>query len=515
MAIQSLRPNSTVSSGAWSVSPSGTRSGVTSDNSDATWIYATSAGSEVVLGLTTYTLPVGQRVKQQRVRVKVASTLASHTKMRAQVRTSVSESARAYDILQTETTFDEFTGPWLNDVVPTGPSQQSGIDALQVALSELPSSFSDPKVSEVWVDLDVWERPTGVAVAAMGTYTDDDQPTITFNPGTLNYGTPSQWQVQIRLFTDTGTVDPDNDVPLLEANYVTSSAPYLQSYDPLGEQDYRLTNGSYDVYARVGKLDVAGETLWSAWDGEVFFVSLTRPTAPALTSLTVDEAAGRQQIVVTPAALTYDRLEKVVVQRSDDAGATWHTIRDGAVVADDIATSGLSTGARTFHDYDAPRATAVRYRATVVEYKTSTTTSVESLPTVAADVTHPTDGRAWVYDVGSWVAVGPVSVLDTVTRSRGTQSGVFDEIVGRDTAVVVTSGRRAVRHNLSILAQGNGEAARVEEVLTGSTTVLLKWPDGRQWYVRPAGDPTESEMDVHGETVRGWTFVAVDVDRGY
>lgn len=153
-----------------------------------------------------------------------------------------------------------------------------------------------------------------------------------------------------------------------------------------------IANGTYNLYVRAVRYRdgqttaqaIATSEQASAWAASTLTMNTTPPTAPTVT-VTADQTNDRVQIDVTPVASAGFTSPIIEVQRTDDLGATWTTVRGWNVAG----TFGTAT---TNYDYEAPRNNSVQYRARVTATYTGglTLTSAWTTPgavgiTIAAD----------------------------------------------------------------------------------------------------------------------------------
>lgn len=120
-----------------------------------------------------------------------------------------------------------------------------------------------------------------------------------------------------------------------------------------------LTNGTtYRAFVRV---KTAGQ--YSAWAYSTFTLALTPPAAPTL-AVSNDAANGRVALTVTAGHAEASFPSSVAtIERSDDGGTTWATVRG----ADAVALPGTpSATPQTVYDYEATPGVLTRYRAKTV-----------------------------------------------------------------------------------------------------------------------------------------------------
>jgi len=194
---------------------------------------------------------------------------------------------------------------------------------------------------------------------------------------------------------------------------------------------------------------------------------------PTMTAAT-DDAAARVAITCTGTNPGVSVTLRFEVQRSTDGGTTWAAVRNSSTYPPN------GSWVATIYDYEAPATGSVSYRARAIDIDGVPATP--STWTATATVTP---------DVAGWWLIDPeVPTLNTevpveraaVTIGRKRDQGVFAAL-GRSTAVVVSGDRRGRTIGLPILAVGNTIADKLDAIIDGGRTLMLRTADGRQWYV--------------------------------
>lgn len=190
---------------------------------------------------------------------------------------------------------------------------------------------------------------------------------------------------------------------------------------------------------------------------------------------------------------------RFLIERSDDAGATWAPIRGGNEVA---AFADLLEQAVEVIDYEAPVGQEPRYRAwtyaTIDGQEVSSTT-----PTLTMSIDVPTPSSWWLKAPHDSDLNATVRVTASSGRARQETTAVFRPL-GRPDAVVVADDLNGAElpedGTLQIIARGDAEWATVRALLDYQGTLLLQSPYGDHRYIRvvderpvavqgPAGDP--------------------------
>lgn len=354
MATVTVRPSGTDVANGWAaVGGAGTLHGVTSDNSDASYVSGAAAtGFSFELLFTNPTIPTGAQVRTVTLRFRVSQTSGSR-RFSAQVIDSGDVLA---SIVTPTSTIQTFTGPaWSSS--PQGDAWTTadmatfaatgGLRVVMEALDGL--AANNFRVYELYVDVLYNERPvaTVTAPAEASTVTNDSQPTVTWT-----YSDPegnAQERYRVKVFNaaqyGAGGFDPETSAAYWDSGEVLSAAASKE----IGAV---LPNDTYRAYVKVA--DVGSSGRYSTWDFNQFTVSLTPPPVPTLTA-TADTTLKRVALVArstgTPA------VEFMRFEYSDDGGTTWAAVRGAERVT---ASAGVDV---TVYDYESPPNTARTYRA--------------------------------------------------------------------------------------------------------------------------------------------------------
>lgn len=237
-----------------------------------------------------------------------------------------------------------------------------------------------------------------------------------------------------------------------------------------------LANGTYKIYARATRYRDAnyGFTVQSeqvsAWStAATLTMSVTPPVAPTLTT-SVNQTTDVVTVNVTPVASGTYTSPVFTLERSNDSGATWSSVRTG------INVSGTFGSATPILDYEAVQGTAVQYRARV----TATT--------------------------GGFTYTGPYSTVATATVNLGTWNlkcpetpslnlsdawvlGHPEETISEDVGVF-----RPLDRRLPVIVAGT---------LTGwDSAITVHAPDAATWLKLEA--LIESQKVLYLESPFGW-----------
>lgn len=185
--------------------------------------------------------------------------------------------------------------------------------------------------------------------------------------------------------------------------------------------------------------------------------------------------------------------QELVVERSDDSGATWAPVRPnvGAALGDygGLAVD-LWTQDSVIYDYEAPRGVTVLYRA--LERTMLNGQTLPSSPSANASLDTLNDGAWWIKaPLDPTLNLGGPGVLRV--RRGSLQFQLTEDVgtfrpLGRRLAVVVAGDLGGEDGSLELTSLGTAEWAQLLPLLTHQSSLLLQDPDGTQKYVRINAD---------------------------
>lgn len=244
-----------------------------------------------------------------------------------------------------------------------------------------------------------------------------------------------------------------------------------------------LPNGTYKVYARNyryrdnGTANVADQ--YGAWSAAgTITQSAPIPTAPTVTT-TTDQVNDRIAVGVSPVSTAGFSSPTIDIQRSDDGGTTWNAVRFATGI------SGTFGSVTNIYDHEAPRATAVQYRARVSATNTgviytSNWTTVYSVTSITADTWNlkcPENPTLNFVDV---------TVTGETPEDINEDMGVFRPI-GATYATVVSGTLSGWDGNLTIRTLNSAEWEKLKGLLTAQKVLMLETPYGVERYIRIVG----------------------------
>lgn len=391
------------------------------------------------------------------------------------------------------------------DSKPTGipsltPNNSSAFTTTQVAYQSVNWSLSDvSSMRFLWYDgrsssswaqtdhADIWASIYTLALAnatpSARTETTSVYPTIPVSvTATIDWESGTyDWQNLRKITTEVRIESGGSGVG---TGTLVSQGTYTTNFVSTGTQSQNITmpdalaNGTYKIYARALRYREDGLVYsdgYSAWStAATLTMSTPLPNTPTVT-LAADNTLDRIAVTVTPVATTGYSGPYIYVQRSDDGGITWNAVRNASGIA------GIFGTASTFYDYEAPRATAVYYRAQIqATYSGFVNASVWSSPqstSVTADswnLKNPSNPSANLVNV---YIVGKPS--EQVTEDLG----VFRPL-GRKYPVVVGGTISGWDGDLDIRTVDSSDWAAVKALAESQAVLYLESPFGWSKYIR-------------------------------
>jgi hypothetical protein len=273
--------------------------------------------------------------------------------------------------------------------------------------------------------------------------------------------------------------DPTSSPCFWSTNGLTAPLDYIDGATPSSESvpetpDYALPpDDSYRVYARGRRIFTAAG--WGAWSYITVNNAVIPPSPPTLSGVR-DDTAQRVVISATPIATSDCAGPLISIERSPDGGATWTPVRGATKVG---GTFGVGS---TFFDYEAPRGTALLYRANV-EATNAALQLVSSWSTAAV---------AGTFAVKGWNIKAPLNpslnVLGApvIADPEYTQeeTAVTFRPMSRKFPVVVSMALGGADGSMVLAARSAAEWARIAALRDYQGTLLLESPFGWSHYIR-------------------------------
>lgn len=512
MPIEVCRPGSTITNGAWSLTPSSgaTLDEILSDDSDLTWISSSqridSDATFAVFDFADVILPDGAKIKSVTLRLRTFQTAPAGGGSFP----SLFELVRFYIELAEEVVEDVVEGDlgdglgllfrflfgfpnptppsggaaaWQTTTIKSYPQKPSGgewdidtFNALTWKIGRTDSGTTLVKISEYFVDLEYNERPVVTITGPVSPVDDTTRPRFTFT-----YADPENDPKdahRVKVFTqaqvDAVGFDVEISVPVAQTDWVPGvGLTWVCNKD--------LPNDDYVGFVQVRqKWDGIGEHR-SEWDSWVFTVDVEGPDTPIVTA-TPNDTANWVQIDLAPDGDNVPATETYTVWYSDNNGVKWDVVRDGwQIQADD-------DGIATLVDYEAPLHRTRWYKAK--GYRTLTGVKVASDESNIAQATPRARGW-WFKDLAAPSLNLRIVVLDDVESFERVQ-GVFPVLTKDDGASVaykkvVNGPVSGIDGELVLFFKGNDDTSgydQFQSLYRPGRDLLLQSPTGKNWYVQ-------------------------------
>jgi len=298
-----VRPNATATINSTSiVGGTGTAHGVTSDNTDTSYVVATALGNFLELDIASLTLAVNERIEYIRYGVKARSDVVG--KPSSYVISFInglsgSESTREQIFADSGAFATDYAGYQETDPDDEGWTQAS-LDALRVRVGGKTFNSADytyPRLSEIYVQVQTDTRPFITNLAAGNL--DRTRPTFTYkwNDDDGDNQVHRQAKVYSSAQYTAGGFTPDGSAATWDSGDVSASlsAGSTSSAIPVGVD--LAAGGTYRVYVRGTRWFTDGTEWYSDWAFVQFTMVAFPPDAPTL-SATADNLLSRAALAV-------------------------------------------------------------------------------------------------------------------------------------------------------------------------------------------------------------------------
>lgn len=504
MAVTTVRPNETASgSGSFTLTGGGGSIHATlSDDSDATFLQKTSSvvgQASAIVDFGTTTISASQRVKQVRIRAR-CDTPTDEGKLNIYLGARVDNQNYFHSALaiRGQNAVTTFTGPFFTSA-PNGEAwSQTAINGLRGKLTEYEETGDRGKFYELFIDIDISAQPTVSVSAPTGTITSTTAPDVTWAFSDTDNETQAFYQ--IKVFTDAQYGAGSFNVNTSTATYDSGE---IASSDNTAVVGALLLADTYRAYVRTAK-SVNGEPFWSDYSFSQFIISYTAPTIPTLLA-SWSSAQGKASFTLTGAALSAGYSSQYFdIQRSDDDGVTYKTIRNGEELTPNASFVATAV------DYEAPRGEVAYYRARAVAVNASDQEFPSNYGTVQQVLV--TNDETW------WLKVieepdynlGSIRVLKELDVQIDEPNTVFRPL-GATRPIVVAGPLQGEDGGYNIKTITETEWDDFYPILTHQGTILAQDPYGNQKYIRIVSRDWNAET-VAGIIHRDITLRYVEVD---
>lgn len=470
MAVSIVRPDALIS-GSFTVTGAANAFVALNDNSDASFIRKTGTGTaSTILNFADITLGASQTVRQVRVRARI-QTPSSAGKLNIQLGTRVNgvnyfTSALA---IRGAVATGEVTGQWYSTAPDGGAWTQAKITALRAQLTEYRDSTDRAFIYELYIDVDVANQATVTVITPTGTITTTAKPDVTWSVTDPDGDFASYYEVKI--FNSTTYNAAGFDPLTAEATWTSNQVTGTDVSTTVGAF---LTNGAFRAYVRVAK-SINGTAFWSGLAFSAFTVSLTPPTVPTL-GLVYTSGQNKVAITVTGASAAAFTSQTFEVQRSNDGGTTWISVR----YAVNLIPSSLFIA--LVSDHEAARGQTVGYRVRSVGV--SGTNVQASNFSATSNVTTVNDGT-WLLKTLEPDArfATDVNILAPDSWEIPEQIGTFRPL-GRKFPVIVAAAINSDTGSYNVVTTNTAQYTALAPLIAYQGMLLVVSPYADQKYVR-------------------------------
>lgn len=484
MTTYVLRPSSSATSpSAGTISPTGaTALARINDNSDATWVDRVDFSMFWLLGYTAPSIPATEYVARVSASVRhrggSSTAFVENYPYRHGVDTVPSGRPNA------------FLGAGAFTTVEIG---NRIADWLRASVTSLRTRFTDSATGSIsTIDYaDVW---MSIYTITVSTATASNTTMVVTNTPTIPVAVVStlDWEASL------ASVSPLRKVTVevrIEANSSTGAGttpalletavdfvPGASGTDNLSiTMPGTLPNGTYKVYTRARRYSEAAtpanqSEMYSAWSAAATLtMSVTAMGVPTI-SATADDNLNLTALSVTVPTTSPYTTATVTVQRSDDAGATWTTVREADGVAIPFAT------ATPYVDREAPLGFALLYRAEAVGYYLGNAVTSAWSANAAVSLAAATSWNLRAPDQHALDILG-LNVIGAPEEKIEEELGVFRPI-DRRYPVVVAGELTGWDGSFSVETLAAADWSALKAIIESQLILLLQSPFGGQKYIR-------------------------------
>ncbi len=480
MAVTTVIPDATATGAAnFTLTGAPSLNAALADGSDATYaqkLNTITGSASALLDFGTLTVLATQQIKRVRIRARV-STPTANGKVNVYLGARISNVNYYHSALAIRgqyTSATTFTGPWQTSS-PDGTSwTQADINGLRAKITEYTDTTDRATFYELYIDVDLVTQPTVTTVTApSGTITTTASPDITWTYTDTDNETQSYYQIKVFSAAQYGAggFSPATSTATWDSGEIASS-------DDASIVGYLLPNATYRCYVRAAKT-VNNAPFYSDYTYSSFVINCTTPTAPTLVA-SWNSSNGYASFTITGSSLPGGYSSQYyVVERSDDSGATYSVIRNGANI---VPVSLIGTAS----DYEAPRTLTVYYRARAIGITTGSVEIPSSYSTVQQVLI--TNDATWWFKVPASPSlnVGSINVLNGLNITVEEPNTIFRPL-GDDRPIVVAGTLQGKDGRYSITTNNNTQFNAILPVLNYQGTLLVQDPLGNQKYIRITG----------------------------
>jgi len=506
MAVTTVRPNAVVT-GAGNFDNTGGAASIfeaLNDNSDSTFITKKSAvvgEGSIIIDFGTTTLTASEKVKRIRARARIKTDAAGTGKLNVYLGANINNQNYYHSPLQLRGNYGSITtleGAY-QVAAPDGSAwTQTTVNNLRTKVTEYQDSTNRSNVYELYIDVDIATKPTVTVVTPNGTVTTTASPAVSWDY--TDTDGDSQSYYQIKVFTaaqyTAGGFDPETSTSTYDSGEIAGS-------DTDAVVNDLLANGTYRAYVKVAK-NINNEPFYSDWGQSGFTMNYTGPTAPTLAAV-FNTDDNDVDLTATGAAPTGFVSQVFDIQRSDDSGVTYNSVRNGG----ELTPNGSYVA--TVADYEAPRGVSAYYRVRSV----ATDANGVEFPSAYSSVVQVfvTNDETWWFKAitNTAINIGGVRVLAQLDTNIDEPNTVFRPL-GETRPIVVAGPLQGEDGIYSIKTLTEDEWDDLYPIIEHQGTLLVQDPLLNQKLIRVIGRTWSAESTQNGVIFRDVELAYVEVE---
>lgn len=470
MTQATLRPDGVAQTGGWTVGGgAASLSAATSDNSDGTWAESPDGVSWGYLGFGTVSIPALAQIRSVTPRLRVGPRASIRGSLQVVIYSSGLYSSTWFtSIMNPGDAIVTLTGSSLS-AMPNGSAwTQSGLNDLQVGAARWVGSGL--RIYEAYMDVVYNEAPFATITSPVegSTITTTSAPILRWT-----YSDPEgdgQEKVYIRLFTGTTPVgNPETEVARLKYSIIVNTQG---SFYQLPAQP----NGGYIAYIKVADLGSNGR--YGRWDSQAFTLNVVAPPVPSIFAVAQRD---QERIAVTVTKGSGSPTPEWFVIEVDEGDGTWVTFN---------AKAQLSGTSVTLYDH---LRLSGRYRAYAVDQPDPTgapevlIVSAFSAPTSISVLPAPSKWQLRDFLVGTVLNINLLGQDGDFTTSSPEAGAAFTP-AGSAFKVIVTDSIYGDEFDMEVFFATTAEYTVFKAMRDAQRTLLLRNPQGEQWFIRFHGE---------------------------
>jgi hypothetical protein len=518
-AVTTVRPNSTVQLGSWTVVGAANAHTALSDNTDTTYVQLTPRcrldTQRLRLGLPTITIPTGAQISSVGVRIRIQTVVFPAPQpiclgwfrchRPPNILTIIIDfillllfgwrCPRQPTVVWVEQDLEDLTSD------PDGnPWTLASFNQFEVHLGRDDVSGNPLRISEVYVDVTYTQQAVITVTAPTGTITTTCRPTVTWTYTSPDSNPQAAYNVAIYTAAQVAA-----------GGFVPFVTPPIQSSGLTFGEDLQwnlatdIVNGGYSAYVQVNQVWPGTQDFPSGIASITWTQSIAGAPNAVISNSLFDTVYNRVRLDITtgsptPATVAY------AVQASRDSGVTYGPVRNALLLTN-------TGGTMTVYDYEAPLNVPSKYRVLAYGQTGSLLFAAAAYSNVVT-VTPQVDG-CWLKDVFDPTVNTflPVAYQGDARTQRRVQ-GTFEVISGDLTAdkIVVNGPVYGPEGTLTLIFTGHDPSnylSAFNQLNESGHILLLQYPNGDQLYVLFGPGAVGSDQAVEYELVPNYHKLTV------